>query len=214
MNSFIFDMDGVIFDTERVWKDAFEKANTEFQLDLDEEYRQSTCGKSEEQIQAELSQIISSQTASDYRRYMREIVANTIENGGFCVKDNFPELAMKLKSCGYKIALATSSKKARALSMFKKKGIDINSIFDATVFAEDVNGKSKPNPLIFQIACERLGENAESCYVVEDSTNGIEAAVNGNFVPIMVIDLIQPNEFCKKKAKKLITNLSELEELL
>ena len=51
----IFDMDGVIFDTECLWKNAFEAANQKFGLNLTEKYRQSTCGKSEQLIREELS---------------------------------------------------------------------------------------------------------------------------------------------------------------
>ena len=51
----IFDMDGVIFDTECLWKNAFEAANQKYGLNLTEKYRQSTCGKSEQLIREELS---------------------------------------------------------------------------------------------------------------------------------------------------------------
>lgn len=212
--TFIFDMDGVIFDTERVWKIAFEKANIRYNLDLTEEYRQSTCGKSEEQIVKELSSIIPKELALEYRKYMREFVDEAIEKGQFDIKDGFLYIANEIKKREYKMALATSSKKSRAIKMFETKGLDIYSVFDSLVFAEDVKGKSKPNPLIFQMAASKVGAAVSATYVIEDSVNGIEAAVNGGFKPVMVIDLIEPNEFCKNKSNMLIKSLYELEVLL
>ena len=54
MKSVIFDMDGVIFDTELVWKRALEEINKKYNLNLDDEYRKSICGKNELLIREEL----------------------------------------------------------------------------------------------------------------------------------------------------------------
>lgn len=206
----IFDMDGVIFDTERLWKDAFESANIKFGLNLTEEYRQSTCGKSEEVIRAELNQMYSTLDTVDYREFMLNEVRTNIDNGSFEIKPGFEELISYLKSNEYKIALATSSHKDRAEKLFYIKHLNINEVFDSMVFAEDIGKRSKPDPYIFTTAAQRIGLLPSECYVIEDSINGIEASFKGGFNSIMVVDLIPPNEFCLSNSK-IFDNLTTFE---
>ncbi len=212
----IFDMDGVIFDTERLWQKAFIYANEKFGLNLTEEYRQSTCGKSEDMIRKELSETFPNLDVATYRNGMLSFVKESVENGNFNVNDGFSEVVNALKASGYKIALATSSRKERAKKMFQVKNLREEEIFDAEVFGEEVGEKSKPDPYIFLLAAEKLGLSPENCCVIEDSINGIQGATAGGFLPIMAVDLIDPDDFCKDNAKiiyKLIDILQILEEV-
>lgn len=214
MKAIIFDMDGVIFDTERLWKDAFEIANKIYDVDLTEAYRQTICGKSEELIREELKVLMPNLDVTPYRDYMVDYVNDHVRNGIFNLKDGFVELIKVLKEKNYKIALATSSTKARAMMLFGQRGLNPDEIFDSFIFAEDVGVNSKPNPYIFLASAERLGVKPEDAYVVEDSLNGIVAAHRGGFKPIMVIDLIQPDEFSKKNCYRIFNNLDELKNLI
>ena len=110
--------------------------------------------------------------------------------------------------------LATSNTMQRAEKMFMKKGLEIHDFFDSYVFADEVQGKSKPDPYIFHLAATKLGFKAENCYVIEDSMNGIEAAVKGGFKAIMDVDLIEPNDYAKKHCINIIYNLEELKNIL
>ncbi len=188
MKGFIFDMDGVIFDTENIWKDALYKANEIYNLDLDENYRKSICGKDENIIRKELKDLFPNLNVTEYREYIINYVKNEIKNGNYNIKYYFLELIHVLKSKNYKIALATSSNKDRAEILFKNKNIDIN-MFDVCVFSDDIS-IGKPNPEIFIKAADKLKINPKDLYVIEDSLNGIVASYNGGFNPIMVIDLI------------------------
>lgn len=208
----IFDMDGVIFDTERLWKNAFEKANIKYGLELDERYRQSTCGKSEVMIREELKNNYPSLAVDEYREFMLHDVTESIATGSFDVKNHFVELISYLKSNHIAIALATSSHKERAEKLFELKGLSISGIFDAAVFSEDVGRRSKPDPYIFLKAAERISINPENCYVLEDSVNGIEAAARGGFLPIMVVDLIEPNDYCESNTQAIIRDLIEIKD--
>ena len=214
ISAVIFDMDGVIFDTESLWKKSFERSNGIFGVDLDETYRQSICGKSEIAIRDELRSICPNVDADEYRDSMLRYVNSEIERGAFDMKASFVPFMDHLKRNGYKTALATSSHKKRAEMLFKMKGLNIGA-FDAMVFSEDVGAKSKPDPLIFLLAAQKLGLEPSECMVVEDSLNGIEAAVRGGFVAVMAIDLIKPNAFCLDHAiivDDLTQIISHLEE--
>ena len=210
----IFDMDGVIFDTEYLWKQAFERANNTFGLNLTEEYRQSTCGKSEVLIRNELELIYPDLDVAKYREYMLRQVNDAISAGDFGIKPGIIEAIEVLKSKGYKLALATSSHKNRAEMLFQKKELDLYNIFDATVFAEDIGHKSKPDPEIFLVATRLINENPSECFVFEDSVNGIEAAVAGGFVPVMIVDLIEPTKYCFDNCSKILRSCKEILSLV
>lgn len=188
----IFDLDGVIFDSESLWQKAFLLANAEFSVELDEEYRQRCCGKDEQSIRAELREIYPRLDADRYRDFILSYVIETIEKKGADLKKGFCELISYLKFSGYKTALATSSGKERALKLFLKKNLEPYDIFDGLVFSEDVK-VSKPNPEIFLLAARRMGLIPRECIVLEDSLNGILAAKLGGFASIMVKDLIEPD---------------------
>ena len=209
----IFDMDGVIFDTESLWNKAFLAANKKFEVDISEEYRQGMCGKNEKLVRDELRVHRPNLDVDAYRDFMLESVNHDIRVGDFKMKPFFKETIDFLKSKGIKIALATSSHKARAEMLFKLKEMEIAGIFDAAIYAEDALGKSKPDPYMFLEAAKKLGQDPSNSIVVEDSINGIEAAVRGCFVPVMAVDLIPPNSFAKEHAH-IIGDLSGLIEML
>lgn len=209
----IFDMDGVIFDTESLWKKAFLAANKKFEVDISEEYRQGMCGKNEKLVRDELRIHRPDLDVDAYRDFMLESVNRDIRMGEFEIKPFFKEAIEFLKSKGVKIALATSSHKARAEMLFKLKEMEIAGIFDAAIYAEDALGKSKPDPFMFLEAAKKLGKEPADSIVVEDSINGIEAAVRGGFIPVMAVDLIPPNEFAKEHAQ-IISDLSGLSKLI
>lgn len=205
----IFDMDGVIFDSELLWKKAFQLANIKFGLQFTEEYRQSCCGKDENLIRSELRAMHPSLDVDNYRDFIVRNVADTIEKYGAPIKEGFCELIDYLKLNNYKIALATSSKKERALKLFGKKNLNPLEIFNGLVFSEDVK-ISKPNPEIFLIAAYKIGIDPCNCIVLEDSLNGIQAAKLGGFASIMVKDLIEPDEDSKNFCLSIANNLGEV----
>lgn len=211
MRAFIFDMDGVIFDTELLWKLAFEKANKRFNVTLNEEYRISICGKNEMVIRNELKSILPSLDVEAYRNYTIQSVNNDISDGKYSIKKGFFSLINNIKMYGMKVAFATSSHEARAVKLFERKGVSISDFFDVTVFGDEVGSKSKPDPYIFQLAAQKLNLAPQECCVVEDSINGVKAAISGGFRCIMVEDLIPPDNFCFSNADKIVKELYEID---
>lgn len=209
----IFDMDGVVFDTEKLWQDAFQIANKMFSLSLSEEYRINTCGKNELLIRKELEKTYPNLNVDAYRGFMLQNVKSRIEAGDFNVKKHFIQLVDFLNRNGYKTGLSTSSHKDRAEKMFAVKKLDIYSCFNTIVFGEDVGVHCKPDPYIFLLTAERLGTCPKKCLVVEDSINGIEAAISGGFKAVMFEDLIPPNDFCLKNAY-IIKDLNQIKRIL
>ena len=70
--------------------------------------------------------------------------------------------------------------------------------------------RSKPEPDSFLTAAESLGVKAEECYIIEDSFNGIRAAKASGGFPIMVPDILQPDDEIKEKAGIILDSLLEV----
>lgn len=208
--AFIFDMDGVIFNTENCWKEGFEMVTKKYGLPLDENYRVTICGKSEKKIIEELKDMFPDLNGVKYREEIAEYYVQMLKDGKYEVKEGFFELIDELKRKNYKIALATSNIRWRMELMFANKGIDPYKIFDEIITVTEIGTKTKPDPFIFLTTAEKLGVKPEDTFVLEDSLNGIEAAVRGEFIPIMVKDLIPPNEYAKENCHKIVDSLLEV----
>ena len=205
----LFDMDGLIFDTEAVWKYAFFESNKKFGLNLSEEYRQKEmAGRQEVDIRKMMKTEFPNVDIDSYREYMRSLVFEIIKTSKDLLKPHFVEVANGLKENNIKIALATSSGMDRCDILFGNAGIDYKKIFDATVTKEEVKN-GKPNPEVFLKAAAKLGVSSSNCVVLEDSILGIQAAHSAGAIPIMVVDLIEPDEETRKITENVVYSLLE-----
>lgn len=205
----LFDMDGVIFDTEAVWKRAFFESNEKYGLSLSEEYRQKEmAGRQEVDIRKMMKTEFPNVDIDEYRDYMRSLVFEEIKSSKNLLKNDFVETIEDLKNNGIKLALATSSGLDRCDILFGNAGLDYKKIFDAIITKEKVKN-GKPNPEIFLTAAKELGVNPKNCAVFEDSILGIQAAHSAGAIPVMVVDLIEPDDETKKLTNNVVYSLIE-----
>lgn len=205
----IFDMDGVVFDSEKNWQKADDDADIKFDTGFGVDVRHNCCGRDEKSIRAYLRTLSPSLDVDAYREYIINIVKQAEADNGAPIKPGFIELTEQLKSRGIKIALATSSRRERAQGLFEKSGLDKSKIFDAEVYGDEVT-IAKPNPEIFLLAAKRLGVDPKDAIVIEDSPNGIAAAYAGGFTPVMVIDLIPPSPAFIQKGLLVYNSLNDV----
>lgn len=206
----IFDMDGTIFDTERLgidcWKLAFEKMG----LPVSEKVLYEKIGLNSKDAKALMLKEIGHDFDYDaVKKLKRDLVKEHIEKEGMPIKKGFFELIDFLKSQGIKTALATSRGLEMTTYYLQHAGKDFEKNFDFIVTG-DVIEKGKPNPDIFLYASNTLGISSENSLVIEDSFNGVKAAANGNMRVIMIPDLIEPNHEIKAITFKVLNNLSEV----
>ncbi|MGX2946619.1 HAD family hydrolase [Enterococcus alishanensis] len=184
IEAIIFDMDGVLLDTEPVSKQAFEKAFASEKKDLSEEKYQEILGRSLNDISKVLSE-----------KYQDPLIGNKIVKK----RDQFfldyfkehdviikPGVCSFLEYCekrNYKIAVATSASQTTAEYLLKQA--NIYDFFDAFSFGSEVE-KAKPDPEIFLNAAKRLKVKPENTYVIEDAIAGIKGAQVGNFIPVFI----------------------------
>lgn len=191
----IFDMDGLMFDTERLstefWRQAGKTFGTEISAEAVDRFR----GRNSQAIRGIFEEIYGE--ALDYDQVVqvkRRLASEHYETIGVPVKDGLLELLEYLKDHEIRMAVATSTNHRTAELMLQTAGV--YGYFQKIVYGDTVE-RSKPYPDIFQKAANELGLSPEDCLVLEDSTVGLEAAkASGSYV-IHIPDLIRVPEEVK-----------------
>ena len=201
----LFDMDGLMFDTERLYMETWYPSAKKYGYDVNEEQLISLLGKT-----AELGrEICEGYFGKDFpfyeiRKTRLALSDAVIREKGIKIKPGLLPLLDYLDRQGIKKAVATSSEKVTADFYLKTAGL--TDRFDAVVSGDDVK-KSKPDPEIFLIAAKKVGVEPENCLVLEDSFSGIRAAHAGGMHPVMVPDILQPTDEIKALCEAVMTSL-------
>ncbi len=171
----IFDMDGVIVDTEPVHRYAYFKQFDELNIAVTEEMYTSFTGNSTRNIFQKLKEIfVIEHEVEDLIQRKRNIFNDAFDSkADLELLEGVENLIKELHQNGMQLILASSASKVtieRVFSRFK-----LHDYFTHVVSGEDFP-KSKPHPAIFEHAASLSIAPKESCIVIEDSTNGIKAA--------------------------------------
>lgn len=208
----IFDMDGLMFDTERLNKEKMEEVLTLYGYKIYDEIFYKTIGVSK---YSAINEFISFYGYNfPYKKIFskrREIINDYIETNGVPIKYGLIELINYLKDNKIKIVVATSSYRKLANFLLSKANI-INDI-DFLVCGDDINN-SKPAPDIFLKALEISDTKPCDAVVLEDSAMGIIAANKANIKAIVIPDIFPTKEEIKKICFREFTNLKLVKEFL
>jgi HAD superfamily hydrolase (TIGR01509 family) len=139
-----------------------------------------------------------------------ELFEQHLQDYGIDIKSGVVETLSTLQRRGIKMAVATSTDRSRAEDKLIRTGL--MKYFDELVYGDDIEN-GKPFPDIYLKACEKLGVAPEKAVAVEDSINGIISASDAGLYPVMVVDLIEPNEVTRERAKKTYWNIYDILEL-
>lgn len=199
----IFDMDGVLIDTEKWLNRYWRQAAAEAGFDMKQEHAlaiRSLAGKyAGPYLQSIYGEKFSYWTIRERRK---ELMKEHIAKHGIEKKPGVDEVLDYLKAQGIRAAVATATDPVRTREYLTKIGV--YDKFDRIICATMVeNGKPKPD--IYLYACEQIGERPEDCIAVEDSPNGVRSAVDAGLRTIMVPDLTGADE----ETAKLITAEAE-----
>lgn len=209
MKAVIFDMDGIMFDTESLCIKAWDYANEKLGLEPAGNMVYKTLGLNVKAVNHILQKEYGEKfDLTLFRHYCDEFTSEYIEKNNVPVKEGLYNILKFLSDNHYKIALASSSNKSTIYRNLKNTNID--DYFDAIV-SGDMIEKSKPEPDIYLKAAELLDLSPNECYAVEDSKNGIISAYNAGCNVIMVPDLWQGDE---KTDKKLFAKCYDLNEVI
>ena len=203
----VFDMDGLMFDTERLVYENWQDMMDERGYDYDLEFFKQTVGKRKNEVQ----RIYFDRFGDDFPYWEladlgKARYVERVKSEGMPIKKGLVELLTYLRERDIKIALATST--SRQTAQFNLDISDTARFFDSLVCGNDVvNGK--PHPEVFLTAAKRLGAKPENCVAYEDSINGIISAHNAGMVTVMVPDYIAPTEEIKPMIDFLCEDLSQ-----
>jgi HAD superfamily hydrolase (TIGR01509 family) len=208
----IFDMDGVILDTEKHYVEAWQEAARSFGFDFMREHALMLRSLDLNDAERLMKGIFGEEF--DYfgiREVRKKLMVKRLEKYGLEKKPGIDELLDYLKENDVKAAVATSTPIDLTLQHLEKVGL--KDRFDRIVSAKQVV-HGKPAPDVYLYACEQIGENPKDCIAIEDSPNGIKSAYAAGCRPIMVPDLTPPDDDIEKLLYGVADNLKGVVELI
>ncbi len=207
----IFDMDGLMFDSERVWGTLWEPALATFGLTVPDGMPDAARGTTGDAALAVIRRFCGTDVDAEavFAEFYRQ--AELAFARGVPPKPGLFGLLDYLTAQGIPMAVASSSPEALIRNNLDRAGI-------ADRFAAIVPGKqvarSKPAPDIFLEAARRLGTAPARTLVLEDSFPGVRAGAAGGFVTVMVPDTMAPTDEIHTLATRVCASLSEVRDLL
>lgn len=209
----LFDMDGLMVDTESLATEAFIHSAKKQGYDMTKEETLLVLGFTTKSIYEfwenyfKNSDVSGKQLVDDHYKYIENILFTT----GPRKMPYIEELLKYLKESNYKVAVASSSNMDHIINNMEKTGLK-KYIDEFASGAEVENGK--PAPDVFLLAAERLGVKPENCLVLEDSKSGVIAGSSAGAKVIMVPDMFKPDEECKERTYRIVGNLGEVISVL
>ena len=207
LSGVLLDMDGLLFDTERLAYSTWIEAERIFGFERNEELIQRLTGASHKDILNIYAEYFTDfENGQLVRDYRKNRLMQLIRETKVPMKKGALELLQFLKSSNLPVALATSSNAARVMWVFEKQ--PLYRYFDAIISGDMVN-QSKPHPEIFLRAAAAISKDPSQCVVLEDSFNGIRAGYAAGAYTIMVPDRYKPDAEIAKMSAFIADSLLE-----
>lgn len=201
----IFDMDGLLLDTERLSNIAWVEAGKNLGIDITYNILRRIKGGNIKNAESVLKSFLDEEKCEKLISEKKRIQMRVVEEEGIRLKKGVLELLTFLKKRKMKTAVATST--GKEIAARELKDTDIYEYFDGFVFGDEVKN-GKPNPEIFLAACKKFDVVPENAVVLEDSVLGLKAAVSGGIRCIVVEDTVQltneENKLVYRKCESLL----------
>ncbi|MCI8660346.1 MAG: HAD family phosphatase [Lachnospiraceae bacterium] len=207
----IFDMDGLMIDSERVTYEGYVIVCGKLGLRMEEAFYKQVLGLPLPTVFQMFydkygSSFPMEQVLEQVHRYMDDRFCKE----GVPVKEGLKDLLDYLKRKDYKTIVATSSNRDRVDRILEQT--KLTGYFDDSICGDEIE-RGKPHPDIFQKACEKMGVKPEEAIVLEDSEAGIQAAFSAGIPVICVPDMKYPREGFREKTVRIVDSLTELSDL-
>lgn len=208
----IFDMDGLMIDSERVTFEGYQHILSKKGKTITEDFYITLLGKPIKGIFQRFYDVYGNDfpiesVITDVHRYMAE----RFETEGVPLKTGLVELLKYCREKGYRTIVATSSNRNRVDTILKSA--DIEQYFDDSICGDEVT-KGKPDPEVFLKSCMKLGVNTDEAVVLEDSEAGIQASYAAGIKVICVPDMKQPEPEYAQKTFMIVTDLNKVKDWL
>ncbi len=208
IKAIIFDMDGLMIDSERVTFECYQERLKDMNLTMDEEFYKTLLGKPIKGIYQRFYDVYGNDfPIENVIQDVHQLMAERFETEGVPVKKGLVELLHYLKDNNYKTIVATSSNRDRVDKILAQA--KITEFFDDSICGDEVT-KGKPNPEVFLKSCQKLSVNVDEAIVLEDSEAGIQASYDANIKVICIPDMKYPEKQYEEKTFKILKDLTEV----
>ena len=204
----VFDMDGLMFDTERVGREAWNQVGENLGFGNLDAVNERCLGCNKDYCRGIFMEVFGDALTLDQVLELSAPIQQAwYREHGMSCKKGLVELLDYLRDTGRKIAMATSSDRSIAERNLEMAGL--RSYFDVLVCGDMVK-RSKPDPDIYLTAARLLEVLPEECIGLEDSRNGILSVHAAGMTGLLIPDLIQPDEEMKQAADQVLSDLGEV----
>lgn len=208
----IFDMDGLMIDSERVTFEGYQTVLAKQNLTMSEEFYKTLLGKPLPGIFDQFYQEYGKNfPIESVIKEVHAYMAHRFETQGVPLKKGLLTLLTYLKEHNYKTIVATSSQRHRVDTILSLA--NLTNYFDDSICGDEV-AKGKPNPEVFLKSCQKLGVETNEAIVLEDSEAGIEAAYRANIKVICIPDMKQPEDTYQAMTTTILPDLEKVIEYL
>ncbi len=208
----IFDLDGVLIDTESVAQKSWYQAAKDFGFEFSAELYADMVGRPvelcRELIKPNLPEGIN---IDEYMHRSEHLYTDTMERDGVQLIQGVPDLLKWIEQSGLAVAIATSSQRDNAHKKIQMAGLQ--GKIEIIVTCDDVK-HSKPAPDIFLLAAQRLGHPIDQCVVIEDSEAGVLAAHAAGAIPMMLPGTVDPSANARRVAFTILHSLYEVPAIM
>jgi HAD superfamily hydrolase (TIGR01509 family) len=186
----IFDMDGLLVDSEPLYMRAWQEAASQLGFEITDDHYFSLLGLPERDYEAAVLDALGGRFPMEkFRACWKQLWLKSVSDGELRPKAGAVQLVAALRAARVPITIATSSPRERATLSLRSASLD--SFFHHIVVSEDV-AHGKPAPDAFLLAASRLGIPSSECLVLEDSVTGAEAGLAAGMSVVLVPDLADP----------------------
>ena len=208
----ILDMDGLMLDTESIYKRAWQSASAECGYSLDDDFYLTLVGQPNPACEAALLNRFGDDfPIADFRARWSRLWQAHVETAGIPTKPGLTELLSFLRERQVPVAVATSSD--RDYASVSLRAAKLEAWFDNVITGDEVvNGK--PAPDIYIEAARRLGVPPARCVAIEDSDAGVLAASAAGMITVMVPDLKAPSPQARSAAFDVVASLVDARSVI
>ena len=207
----IFDMDGLMFDTQRIYDRAFKEVLLlEHGLDFPEGMRLALMGRSGKDMYDTVNRYYPQLDAPEFVRKSFDLVAQIVKTD-LTARPGLDVLLPYLKEQGYRIGLASGSNRTIVDSNLAASGL--GAYFIGTLSGDEVTA-GKPDPECYLRAAALIGCAPQDCYVLEDSPNGVRAGVRAGCSVLMVPNVVEPDEEMRRISTGIYDSLADVKDAM